>query len=166
MTTTEGTQVALNYTLQYCNPKELKIAVCYAQWNKEITHKLRDGATSTLEKCGIPRNNIYELSVPGAFELNYAAAACLKSKSFDAIIILGCVIRGETTHYDCICNGVTQGITELNLRADKPIAFGLITTENMEQAEDRCGGKLGNKGSEAAICVLQMIDFSCILEKE
>lgn len=166
MTSSENKQVPTPCALQHKQANELRIAICYAEWNSDITHLLRDGAIATLREAGLLETQISLLSVPGAFELTYAAASCLESPAFyDAVIIIGCVIRGETSHYDCICNAVTQGITTLNLHADKPVIFGLITTENKQQALDRSGGKLGNKGCEAAIAALQMIDFSCELEK-
>lgn len=165
MTSQENKQVPESYKLQYKLIKELSIAVCYSEWNSNITHSLRDGALDSLKKAGLEESQIDLYSVSGAFELTYAAAKCIESEHYDAIIILGCVIRGETSHYDLICNAVSEGITSLNLEARRPVIFGLVTTENQQQALDRSGGKLGNKGSEAAIAALQMIDFSCRLEK-
>lgn len=158
-------QVPSSYTPKYLDISKQRIAVVYAEWNSDITHSLRDGAISTLAKAGVPEEQILSIAVPGAFELNFAAGRLMKKKEIDAIIILGCVIRGETSHYDCICDGVTEGITRLNIKGKKPVIFGLITTENHQQAVDRSGGKLGNKGSEAAIAALQMLDFSCKIEK-
>ncbi len=150
------------YNLKYCDPKNMAIAIAVADWNSSITYKLLDGAVATLQASGISKEQIKVVHVPGAFELTYAAASFLQTEVYyDAVIVLGCVIRGDTTHYDHICEGVTYGITSLNRNASSPVIFGLITTENMQQAEDRAGGKLGNKGSEAAITALKMIDASC-----
>lgn len=149
------------YTPHNYTPQEIqKVAVIHSEWNSSITTPLADGAMEVLKNSGLTPEQIEEIQVPGAFELIYAASALLKSaKHYDAIIVIGCVIRGDTSHYDCICNGVTEGIVHLNLEGKTPVIFGLITTENYQQAEDRTGGKVGHKGKEAAITALQMIDF-------
>lgn len=150
------------YRLQHIPSKDIEIAIAVADWNSNITHKLLEGAVEVLQKSGVTKEQIKVVHVPGAFELTYAAAAFLQTEVYyDAIIVLGCVIRGDTSHYDHICEGVTYGITALNRNASSPVIFGLITTENLQQAEDRAGGKLGNKGAEAAITALKMIDTSC-----
>lgn len=164
MTTTEGKQVPESYQLQLKAKEEVAVAICYSEWNSQITHALRDGAKEQLLRSGISDDRIALFSVPGAFELTHAAALCLEKEIYDAVIVLGCVIRGETSHYDLICQAVAEGITSLNLEARIPVIFGLVTTENQQQALDRSGGKLGNKGQEAAVAALQMIDFSCRLE--
>lgn len=166
MTSSDNKQVPASYKLQLKGAEEVRVAVCYSEWNSHITHPLRDGAVAQLRESGLIDEQIALFSVPGAFELTHAAAKCLAKECFDAIIVLGCVIRGETSHYDLICNAVAEGITALNLEAQSPIIFGLVTTENQQQAVDRSGGKLGNKGQEAAIAALQMIDFSCRLENK
>lgn len=159
-------QTPAHYTLQRRLPSDIgRIAVVYSEWNAEITHALRDGATSTLLACGLLKEQIETISVPGAFELTYTATLLSVSpQPYDAIIIIGCVIRGETSHYDLICNSVTQGATELNLRGKAPVIFGLVTVENVEQARARSGGAVGNKGSECAIAALQMIDIRAKIE--
>ncbi|MBB6276258.1 6,7-dimethyl-8-ribityllumazine synthase [Porphyromonas circumdentaria] len=151
-----------HYKLKHLATEEVEIAIAVADWNSHITHKLLEGALEVLHQSGIKEKQIKIVHVPGAFELTYAAAAFLQTEVYyDAVIILGCVIRGDTSHYDHICDGVTYGITSLNRNASSPVIFGLITTENEQQALDRAGGALGNKGAEAAITALKMIDTSC-----
>lgn len=137
--------------------KGKRVAIVVAEWNPEITHALRDGAIATLVKNGMSRSAIQVISVPGTFELTFAAALSGKRKSVDAVICVGCVIKGDTPHFDFICQGVTYGITELNIRLEKPVIFGVLTTNNLQQAKDRSGGRHGNKGDEAAVTALQMI---------
>lgn len=133
--------------------------ICVAEWNPEITGALLEGCVSTLEKHGALPENIHVKTVPGSFELIYGAHQMTLNDGFDAIIILGSVIRGETPHFDYICQGVTQGIAQLNATSPIPIIYGLLTTSNFEQAKDRCGGKLGNKGDECAIDAIKMAKF-------
>ena len=143
---------------------EMNIGIVVAEWNKNITERLLEGACNTLEKHGVKMQNISVRRVPGSFELTFGAKRLADSKEVDAIIVLGCVVKGDTPHFDYVCSAVTQGITELNLMYDIPFIFGLLTTENMQQAEDRAGGKYGNKGDEAAVTAIKMIDFSCKLQ--
>ncbi len=143
---------------------DMCIGIVVSEWNKDITEKLLEGACNTLEKHGVKSDNIIVKRVPGSFELTFGAKRLAESKELDAVIILGCVVRGDTPHFDYVCSGVTQGITELNLMYDIPFIFGLLTTDTMEQSEDRAGGKHGNKGDEAAITAIKMIDFSCGLQ--
>ena len=123
-------------------------------------YALLEGAVSTLQKNGVAQEDILIYRVPGTFELTYAAKQILEYELVDAVIVIGVVIQGETRHFDFICQSVTHGITELNLNYDEPVIFGVLTTNNMEQARNRAGGKLGNKGAEAAIAALKMIDFN------
>jgi len=139
------------------NGIDMKIGVVVAQWNKEITDALLKGAHDTLVKHNVKEENIVTVSVPGTFELTLGAQSLLEYTDVDAVIVLGCVIQGDTRHFDFICNGVTQGITELNIKYNQPVIFGVLTTNNIEQARERCGGKLGNKGDEAAATALQMV---------
>ncbi len=118
-----------------------------------------DGTVKTLEKHGCLPENIHVKTVPGSFELVYGAQQMTKNDGFDAVIILGSVIRGETPHFDYICEGVTQGIAHLNATQNIPVVFGLLTTDNLQQAQDRCGGKLGNKGDECAVVAIKMAKF-------
>jgi 6,7-dimethyl-8-ribityllumazine synthase len=138
----------------------MTVGIVVAEWNKAITEKLLIGACDTLERHNVKPENIIVKRVPGSFELTYGAKKMAESASVDAVIVLGCVVRGDTPHFDYVCSGVTQGITELNLMYDIPFIFGLLTTDNMQQAEDRAGGKYGNKGDEAAVTAIKMINFS------
>jgi 6,7-dimethyl-8-ribityllumazine synthase len=133
-----------------------RFLVITADWNKEITENLTRGCIETLAFKGVSAVNIHELHVPGAVELVYAAAKNLDSKRFDAIIVIGCVIRGETAHFDYVCKSVTDGVTELNLRAQLPVIFCVLTDDTLEQSRARSGGALGNKGEEAALAALRM----------
>ncbi len=135
------------------------IGIVVSEWNQEVTGALLKGAIDTLEKHGCIPENIHVKTVPGSFELIYGAQQLTKNDSYDAVIILGCVIRGETPHFDYICQGVTYGIAHLNATSNIPVIYGLLTTENLEQALDRCGGKLGNKGDECAIDAIKMAKF-------
>ena len=139
--------------------------IVVAEWNPEITGALLQGTVSTLEKHGALPENIIVKTVPGSFELIYGASQMTRNDRYDAIIILGSVIRGETPHFDYICQGVTQGIAQLNATNDIPIVYGLLTTDNLQQAKDRSGGRLGNKGDECAITAIKMIDFAWSFQK-
>ena len=143
----------------------MNVGIVVAEWNRNITEKLLEGACNTLERHGMKPENIYVQRVPGSFELTYGAKMMAEKLDVDAVIVLGCVVRGDTPHFDYVCSGVTQGITELNVKYDIPFIFGLLTTDNMQQSEDRAGGKYGNKGDEAAVTAIKMIDFSCKLQK-
>ncbi len=133
----------------------------------ELQHygALLKGAVDTLKKHGAKDENILVKTVPGSFELTFGANQMMENCDLDAIIAIGCVIKGDTPHFDYVCMGATQGITELNATGDIPVIYGLITTNTMEQAEDRAGGKLGNKGDECAITAIKMIDFVWSLNK-
>ena len=133
--------------------------IVVAEWNPEITGALLEGAVSTLQKHGALPENIHVKTVPGSFELIYGAHQMTLNGSYDAIIILGCVIRGETPHFDYICQGVTQGIAQLNTISEIPVIYGLLTTNDLQQARDRAGGKLGNKGDECAVVAIKMAKF-------
>ncbi len=137
--------------------KGLKVGIAVAEWNPEITDALYKGAKETLEKYGA---SVKTVKVPGTVELTYGAKKLIGY--FDAVIVLGCVIRGETPHFDYVCNSVTHGITELNLQNDTPVIFGVLTTENQQQALDRAGGKYGNKGTECAIAAMKMAKLQIV----
>jgi 6,7-dimethyl-8-ribityllumazine synthase len=128
-------------------------------WNPEITGALLDGCVSTLEKHGALPENIHVKTVPGSFELVYGAHQMTLNDGYDAVIILGSVIRGETPHFDYICQGVTEGIARLNATSNIPVVFGLLTTNDLQQARDRAGGKHGNKGDECAVVAIKMAKF-------
>ena len=138
------------------NGSSMKIGIVVAEWNEEITAALLEGALNTLAKHGVVKENIQILNVPGSFELPYGARIVAEQFTPGVVICLGCVIQGETRHFDYICQGVTKGITELNLDYDIPFIFGVLTTDNLQQAKDRAGGKYGNKGDEAAVSALKM----------
>ena len=133
----------------------LKIGIVYSNWNSDITDNLYDGAFSTLIELGINKENITSFKVPGSFELVHGANKMSK-KNVDAIICLGCVIRGETSHFDYICNSVSNGIMNLNIELDIPVIFGVLTDNTKQQSLERSGGRLGNKGIEAAVTSVQM----------
>ena len=133
--------------------------IVVSEWNRDITNSLLSGAVGTLEKYGALPENIHVKSVPGSFELIYGAHQMTLNGGYDAIIILGSVIRGETPHFDYICQGVTYGIATLNSKSEIPVVYGLLTTDTLEQAQDRAGGKLGNKGDECAIVAIKMAKF-------
>lgn len=147
------------------NGSDMKIGIAVAQWNKEITSALFNGAKQTLLKHEVKEDNIISVSVPGTFELTLAAQNLFEYTDVDAVIVLGCVIQGETRHFDFICQSVTQGVTELNIKYNQPVIFGVLTTNNLEQAQERAGGKLGNKGDEAAVTALQMVDMQSRLRQ-
>lgn len=140
--------------------KSMKIAIVVSEWNPEITLALRDGAYNTLVRHNVKPENIHISYVPGTFELTYAANVLAMKDEYDSIIVFGCVIRGETPHFDYVCQGVTYGISHLNATVDCPIIFGVLTTEDQQQAKDRAGGRLGNKGDECAVAAIKMINFS------
>lgn len=137
----------------------MNFGIVVSEWNPEITGALLDGAVKTLEKHGTLPENIHVKTVPGSFELVYGAHQMTLNGGYDAIIILGCVIRGETPHFDYICQGVTYGIAKLNTTSETPVIFGLLTVNDLEQAKARSGGKLGNKGDECAIDAIKMAKF-------
>lgn len=134
-----------------------KVGIVYAEWNSDITYALRDGAIKTLKENGVKADDITIASVPGSFELIFGASQMVKSGKYDAVIAIGCVIRGDTPHFDYICEGVTAGLSQLNVTYDIPVIFGLITTNTLLQAQERSGGRLGNKGDECAVTALQMM---------
>ena len=133
--------------------------IVVSEWNSEITGALLDGCVSTLEKHGAIPENIHVKTVPGSFELIYGAHQMTLNDGFDAVIILGCVIRGETPHFDYICEGVTAGNARLNATSQTPIVYGLLTCNDEQQAKDRSGGRLGNKGDECAVVAIKMAKF-------
>jgi 6,7-dimethyl-8-ribityllumazine synthase len=139
--------------------ENMKFGLVVAEWNIQITGALANGAVETLKKHGATEDHITVKYVPGTFELPLGGQFFAELDNVDAIILLGCVIQGETRHFDYICEGVTQGTKDLNLKYNKPFIFGVLTTENEQQALDRAGGKLGNKGDEAAITAIKMVDL-------
>lgn len=136
----------------------MKVGIVVAEWNANITESLLEGAKQTLMRNGVFPEDITVQTVPGSFELVYGAAQMVKT-GVDAVIAIGCVIRGDTPHDRYICQGVTYGLARLNAVQDVPVIYGLITTLDMQQAEERAGGKLGNKGDECAVTAIKMMDF-------
>jgi 6,7-dimethyl-8-ribityllumazine synthase len=134
-----------------------RFGIVVSEWNSDVTESLYEGAFSTLIKAGVPRENILRWNVPGSFELSLGAQWMAQRPEIDAVITLGCVIQGETKHFDFICQAVAQGVTEVGLKYDKPTIFGVLTTNDKRQALERAGGKHGNKGDEAAATALNML---------
>jgi 6,7-dimethyl-8-ribityllumazine synthase len=143
-------------TLPKVDHKTFGIVV--SEWNEQITEGLYKGAFETLRDCGVPESQIIRWNVPGSYELIYGSAKMMQSLKgkIDAIIAIGCVIQGETKHFDFVCEGVTQGIKDLNLRAEIPVIFCVLTDNTLQQSLDRSGGKHGNKGVEAAVAAIKM----------
>ena len=137
----------------------MRFGIVVSEWNHNITGTLLQGAHDTLLKQGVKEEDIIVRSVPGSFELIFGASQMAKSGKVDAVIAIGCVIRGDTPHFDYICQGTTQGLAELNAQGDIPVIYGLLTCNNLQQAQDRAGGILGNKGDECAIDAIKMVDY-------
>lgn len=135
----------------------MQFGIVVAEWNSEITKALAQGAIESLIRHGASEENIIVKYVPGTFELTFGSKMIAEQTEVDAVIALGTVVQGETKHFDYICQGVTYGISELNLSYDIPFIFGVLTTDTIEQAIDRAGGKHGNKGEEAAITAIKMV---------
>jgi 6,7-dimethyl-8-ribityllumazine synthase len=137
----------------------MRFGIVVSEWNHEITLALRDGAYNTLIKHGAEPDNILISFVPGSYELTLGAQLQLETQDVDAVICLGCVIQGETRHFDFICDAVAKGITDLNIKYKLPFIFGVLTPNNQQQAIDRAGGKHGNKGDEAAVTAIKMLSL-------
>jgi 6,7-dimethyl-8-ribityllumazine synthase len=135
--------------------KNLKFGITVSKWNSEITNNLLNGCLDLLYSKGVNKNDIEVLYVPGSFELVYGSKY-LQNKNYDAVIAIGSVIRGETKHFDFICNATSQGIKDLNISGNCPVIFCVLTDDNIQQSIDRSGGKYGNKGIEAAIAAIDM----------
>lgn len=145
--------------LKVASAENLTFGIVVAQWNAVVTEALLEGAYHSLIEKGATEDNITVIEVPGSFELTSGADLLLQNKAIDAVICLGCVIQGETRHFDFICDAVANGITNVSIKHNKPVIFGVLTTDNQQQAEDRAGGKHGNKGEEAAITAIQMANI-------
>ena len=137
--------------------KKMRIGIVVSEWNPKITEALYEAAHKTLIKTGIKEKNIQKKYVPGSFELPLGAQFLAQKLKTDAVICLGCVIQGDTKHFDFICEAVANGITNVGLKYNKPVIFGVLTTNNLQQAIDRSGGKYGNKGEEAAMDAVKML---------
>lgn len=136
-----------------------RYAIIVADWNSEITYALAQGAIDTFAKHGVSEDNIVVVHVPGTVELTYGAARLMKEERVDAVVVIGCVIQGETPHFDYVCQSVTQGVTLLNAEGRCPVIFSVLTTLDKQQALDRAGGRLGNKGIEGAVTAIQMANI-------
>lgn len=136
-----------------------KFYIVTAEWNQEITHALRDGAVDVFRKAGVTEQNIKPVAVPGTVELINAAALLVNNSDAAAVIVIGCVIRGDTPHFDYVCQIAAQGVANLNSLGKAPVIFGVLTVENLSQAQQRAGGVLGNKGAEAAVAAIEMANI-------
>ena len=141
------------------NAKNLRFGIVVSEWNKNVTEGLYKGAFDTLINCGVLSENIIRYNVPGSFELIFGCKKMLDTQNIDAVIAIGCVIQGETKHFDFVCEGVTQGIKDLNIKYDAPTIFCVLTDNTMQQSIDRSGGKLGNKGVESAVTAIKMANL-------
>ncbi|MDQ7898673.1 6,7-dimethyl-8-ribityllumazine synthase [Staphylococcus aureus] len=139
--------------------KELKVAIVVSRFNDFITGRLLEGAKDTLIRHDVNEDNIDVAFVPGAFEIPLVAKKLASSGNYDAVITLGCVIRGATSHYDYVCNEVAKGVSKVNDQTNVPVIFGILTTESIEQAVERAGTKAGNKGAEAAVSAIEMANL-------
>ncbi len=137
--------------------KTMSFGIVVAEWNPHITNALAQGAINTFKSAGCSEENIIVKYVPGTFELPLGAQFFTEYTDVDAVVVLGCVIQGDTRHFDYVCDGVTQGTMQLSLQGNIPVGFGVLTVNNEQQALDRCGGVLGNKGDEAAATVIKMV---------
>lgn len=134
-----------------------RFVIVVSEWNEAITEALYQGAHKGLIDLGVAKGNIARVNVPGTFELTLGALRSAQKKNVDAVICLGCVIQGETPHFDYICQAAAYGITEVNIKTGKPVIFGVLTTLNKKQALERAGGRYGNKGEEAAVTAVKMV---------
>jgi 6,7-dimethyl-8-ribityllumazine synthase len=141
------------------NAKNFRFGIVVSEWNHQITEGLYHGAITALLDCGAVKDNIIRWNVPGSFELVYGAQRMIVTQQVDVVITIGCVIKGETMHFEFVCEGVTQGIKDLNVQTDVPVIFCLLTDNTMQQSIDRSGGKHGNKGIEAAIAAIKMAEL-------
>tara|TARA_B100000795_G_scaffold226578_1_gene182645 strand:+ start:288 stop:761 length:474 start_codon:yes stop_codon:yes gene_type:complete len=142
------------------NAKDFRFGIVVSEWNPEITQNLQNGAIKTFLDCGVKQENIISWEVPGSFELIFGCKKMIETQQLDAIIAIGNVIQGETKHFDFVCNGVTQGIVDLNIKYNTPIIFCVLTDNTKQQSIDRSGGKLGNKGIECALAAIKMASLT------
>lgn len=138
------------------NASSFRFGIVVSEWNPAITQNMKKGAIETLIDCGASEENILSWNVPGSFELVYGCKKMIETQNLDAIIAIGNVIQGETKHFDFVCEGVTQGIIDLNVKYDTPVIFCVLTDNTRQQSLDRSGGKLGNKGVECAVAAIKM----------
>lgn len=141
------------------NWSDVKISVVSARWNSFVTDEMTKGAYDALRAKGIPEENIYTMRCPGSFELPLACSYCIDELDVDGVVAIGAVIRGGTPHFEYVCDAVTRGLTDLNMSSGVPVAFGVLTTDTVEQAVERAGVDKGNKGAEAALSVCEMLEL-------
>ncbi len=134
-----------------------RIAIVVSEWNREVTESMYSGALQTLLSVGVKKEQVERINVPGSYELSLGAQWMAAREDIDAVICLGCVIQGETRHFEFICQAVSRGLTDVSLKFNKPVVFGVLTTDTRQQALDRAGGKHGNKGDEAAATAAKML---------
>lgn len=156
--------MSINYIEGNTKPSSAKVGIVVSRWNSSITERMLNGALKALNGNGISDKDIVVVRCPGSFELPLAVKSLLDSKNLDGVVALGVVIRGGTPHFEYVCDAVTTGLANLNLNTGKPIAFGVLTTDDTKQALERVGDK-GNKGAEAALAVLEMISLQQELNK-
>lgn len=154
-----------NNTITIPDAHKMRLGIVVCEWNNNITDVLLEGTLNTLKSNGVDEANILVKRVPGSFELIYGCSQMLKQSTVDAVIAIGCVIKGDTPHFDYICSATTQGLTTLNTLYDKPVIFGVLTVNTLDQALERTGGNLGNKGDEFAVTAIKMIDYTWSLKK-
>ena len=149
----------------FTSAKNIRIGIVVSEWNDRITDSLLEGARTSLTEHGVPSDNIYICHVPGSYELPSGAHLMLQNRTdLDAVICIGCIIQGETRHFEFIAQAVSNGIMEVSLRHSKPVIFSVLTCDTMQQAEDRSGGRYGNKGVEGAVSCLKMLTLKSELE--
>ncbi|NCO56010.1 MAG: 6,7-dimethyl-8-ribityllumazine synthase [Bacteroidetes bacterium CG02_land_8_20_14_3_00_31_25] len=141
------------------NAENMKFGIVVAEWNSKITDALLDAAIDTLKKCNVKEENIIVRYVPGCIELTAASKFMAELTDVDSVICIGCVIQGETKHFDYVCLSVVEGITELNIKYNIPFIFCVLTTANYQQAIERAGGNMGNKGTESALTAVKMVEL-------
>ncbi len=157
MSTILNTEGSLLEIPEIRDRKNFRVAIVTAKWNKKVNDRLLAGALDVFDKAGLDKSQVEQYSVPGAVELVYAAARLIKSPiRYNAIIVIGTVIRGDTPHFDYVCSQAADGICRLNSMGDTPVIFGVLTVNELQQALDRAGGSLGNKGAEAAVAAIEM----------
>jgi len=153
---TENKNLSVYDKTKIPNAKQLRFGIVVSEWNHEITEALFQGAHDALVDCGALPENVVRWNVPGSFELTFGCKKMITDQQVDAVIAIGSVIRGETSHFDFVCSATAQGIKDLNIAYDVPVIFCVLTDNTLQQAQDRSGGRHGNKGTEAAIAAIQM----------
>lgn len=158
---TQGTELAIP---EIQGKDSFRVAVVAANWNSDINDRMLEGALDVFFKAGLEDNQVETFRVPGAVELVFAASRLMsQSHKYNAIIVIGTVIRGDTPHFDYVCSQVADGVCRLNSRGEIPVIFGVLTVNDIDQALERAGGRLGNKGSEAAVAAIEMSNFNHII---